>query len=145
MISEWLGIPAAFLAWGFALYVFIISPPTRSARFLVAMLVIDGVAVISSHDNGPFVDAFLGGVFGIPPLPWSNIHQASDWAPVATYLPFLGTTLDSPLVNPLKNPTVRAAIMAIGLAIAVIAFVLPEENLKIFREPFYIVIVVVLA
>jgi hypothetical protein len=43
MISEWLGIPAAFIAWGFALYVFVVAPPTRGARFLVAMLFVDGL------------------------------------------------------------------------------------------------------
>ena len=111
MVSEWLGIPAAFLAWGFALYVFVVAPPTRGARFLVAMLVIDGLAVVSSYDNGFYVNDFLVQVLGVAPLPLNKIHQASDWALIAVYLPFLGMMLDSPLVAPLKRSIVRGAIM----------------------------------
>ena len=56
-MSEWLGIPAAFVAWSFALYVYIVAPKTRGARFLVAMLVTDGFAVISSYGNPEFINA----------------------------------------------------------------------------------------
>ena len=41
MFIDWLGIPAAILAWVFALYVYIVAPPTRGARFLVGMLLVD--------------------------------------------------------------------------------------------------------
>ncbi len=122
MVSEWLGIPAAFIAWGFALYVFVVAPPTRGARFLVAMLVVGGLAVISSYQNGPYVNGFLAQVFSMAPLPFDTIHQASDWAVIAVYLPFLGMMLDSPLVAPLKWPIARGVILYGGLAIALSMF-----------------------
>ena len=95
-MSEWLGIPAAFVAWGFALYVYIVAPPTRGARFLVAVLVIDGLAVISSYGNLAFVNPFLVDTLGLPAVPL-QVHQASDWALIAVYLSFLGMMLRSPL------------------------------------------------
>ena len=140
MVSEWLGIPAAFIAWGFALYVFVVAPPTRGARFLVAMLVVDGLAVISSYENGPYVNDFLAQVFGVAPLPFSTIHQASDWALIAVYLPFLGLMLDSPLVAPLKQPIARGVILFGGLAIALSMFFLPQQTRALFNVPFYVVI-----
>ncbi len=145
MVSEWLGIPAAFLAWGFALYVFVVAPPTRGARFLVAMLVIDGLAVVSSYDNGYYVNDFLVQVLGVAPLPLNRIHQASDWALIAVYLPFLGMMLDSPLVAPLKRPIIRDAVLFGGLAIALSMLFLPEQTRVVFRVPFYVVICIVLA
>ncbi len=145
MVSDWLGIPAAFVAWGFALYVFVVAPPTRGARFLVAMLVVDGFAVISSWNNGIYVDRALANTFGLTISNWWKIHQASDWAIVAVYLPFLGLTLQSPLVAPLKNGIVRGAILLGGFAIALSIFFLPRETGELFRVPFYIVICVVLA
>jgi len=51
MVSEWLGIPAAFVAWGFALYVYVVAPPTQGARFLVAMLVVDCLSVDENNDR----------------------------------------------------------------------------------------------
>ena len=144
MVSEWLGIPAAFVAWGFALYVFVVAPPTRGARFLVAMLFIDGLAVVSSFDNGMYVDRFFVQVLGTGPLPAGEIHQASDWALIAVYLPFLGLMLDSPLVAPLKNSIVRSAALFGGLTIALSMFFLSDETRELFRVPFYIVICVVL-
>lgn len=145
MVSEWLGIPAAFVAWGFALYVFIMAPRTRGARFLVAMLIIDGLAVISSYKNWMYADRFLTETLGVIPLPWAHIHQASDWALIAVYLPFLGMTLDSPLVAPLKRSVFCAMIMFGGLAIALSVFFLSDATRELFRVPFYIVICVVLA
>lgn len=75
-MPEWLGIPAAVIAWGFAVYVFLVAPKTLASRLLIAMLVIDGVAVVSSYDNPNYVDPLTG--FGM--LGWHRIHQASDWA-----------------------------------------------------------------
>lgn len=145
MVSEWLGIPAALVAWGFAIYVLVVAPPTRGARFLVAMLIIDGLAVISSYDNWIYVDRFLIESLGISALPWRHIHQSSDWAMIAVYLLFLGMTLESPLVKPLKHPVIRGAVLSGGLVIALSIFVLSDETLELFRVPFYIVICVVLA
>ncbi len=144
MAAEWLGIPAAFVAWVFALYIFVVAPPTRGARFLVAMLAIDGMAIISSHENPVYVDRFLADAFGLTGLNWRDIHQASDWALIAVYLPFLGMTLESPLVAPLKNVLIRRAILYGGLAIALSMFVLTETTQEHFRVPFYIVICFVL-
>ncbi len=145
MVSEWLGIPAAFVAWSFALYVFVVSPRTRGARFLITMLVIDGLAVISSYDNSVYVDRLLIDSLGLVTLPWWSIHQASDWAMVAVYLAFIGMTLDSPLVRPLKQPIIHNVILFGGLAIALSMFILSREARELFRVPFYIVICVVLA
>ena len=144
MVAAWLGIPAAFVAWGFALYVFIVAPPTRGARFLVAMLVIDGLAVISSFENGIYVNHFLVDTLHLTALPWGHIHQASDWALIAVYLPFLGMTLDSPLVTPLKHPIVSRVALFGGLAIAFFVIFLPEETRDLFRVPFYVIICIVL-
>jgi len=141
MVSDWLGIPAAFVAWGFALYVYVVAPPTRGARFLVAMLVIDGLAVISSFENPDTVNRILGTTFPY----WPQIHQASDWVMIAVYLPFIGMTLQSPLVAPLKKGVVRNAILFVGIAIALLVFFVPEETRELFRNPFYVVICVVLA
>ena len=143
MMAEWLGIPAAFLAWSFALYVAVVAPPSRGARFLVTMLAIDGLAVISSYANWSYADRFLRETVGLA-LPWGHVHQASDWAMIAVYLLFLGMMLDSPLVAPLKRSLARGAIMLGGLAIAVSIFFLPDETRELFRVPFYIVISLVL-
>jgi len=145
MVSEWLGIPAAFIAWGFALYVFVVAPPSRGARYLVAMLIIDGLAVISSYGNSPYVDRILLDLIGWAGFSWPEIHQASDWALIAVYLPFLGMTLDSPLVAPLKNKFVRGISLFGGLAIALSMFFLSDETREWFRVPFYTVICIVLA
>ncbi len=145
MVSAWLGIPAAFVAWSFALYVFVVAPPTRGARFLVAMLIIDGLAVISSYENPIVVDRFFIESLGLNALAWWSIHQASDWALIAVYLPFLGMTLDSPLVAPLKHAVVRGALLFGGLAIALSMFFLSLEAREHFRVPFYIVICIILA
>ena len=134
----WLGIPAAFLAWGFALYVFVVAPPTRGARFLVAMLIADGFAVITSHSNLDYVNPFLESL-GIPGLPgyW---HQVSDWLIVAIYLPFLGMTLSTPLVKPLKNPLVSNTILFGGVAFAFLLPFVSEEFRQTLGTPFYVVI-----
>ena len=143
MIHDWLGIPAAIVAWGFALYVLVVAPPTRGARFLVAMLLADGLAVITSYNNLLYLNPMLEAL-GLPGVPgvW---HQVSDWAVVAIYLPFLGMTLSSPLVAPLKNPIVSRLILFGGLGVAVMLLFLPEEMRARFDVPFYIVICVVLA
>lgn len=139
---EWLGIPAAFLAWGFALYVFVVAPRTRGARFLVAMLVADGFAVITSFSNLAHINLFLISL-GLPGIPWV-LHQISDWIIVAVYLPFLGMTLNTPLVKPLKNPVVSNAILYGGIAIAVLLPFLPEELRSKFNTPFYVIICITL-
>ena len=145
MIHEWLGIPAGFIAWGFAFYVYIVAPSTRGARYLIGMLVVDGLAVISSGSNSEYINPFLTQTLGLPALDWGEIHQASDWAVVAVYLPFLGMTLASPLVGVLKNKIVSNAVLYGGLAIAASMLFLSEEAREHFRVPFYAVISVVLA
>ncbi len=143
MISDWLGIPAAIVAWGFALYVLIVAPPTRGARFLVAMLFADGLAVITSYNNLSYLNPLLESA-GLPGIP-GVLHQVSDWAVVAVYLPFLGMTLSSPLVAPLRIPIVSRVILFGGLAFAAMIPFLPEDVRRSFNVPFYIVICVVLA
>jgi len=138
MISDWLGIPAAIVAWGFALYVLVVAPPTRGARFLIAMLLVDGIAVITSYNNMVYLNPILESI-GLPRVP-GGIHQVSDWAVLAVYLPFVGMTLGSPLVKPLKHPIVSRATLFGGLGIAILIFLLPEDIRSKFNVPFYIVI-----
>ena len=139
---DWLGIPRAFLAWGFALYVFVIAPPSRGARFLVAMLIVDGLAVITSYNNLSHVNPFLEAL-GLPPVPlvW---HQVSDWTLIAIYLPFLRATLHTPLVAPLKNPLISRTVMFGSLAIGFSLLFLSEPVQNGFNIPFYLVICLVL-
>lgn len=143
-MAEWLGIPAALIAWGFALYVFVVAPPTRGARFLVTMLVIDGLAVITSYSNPDYISAYFAAPPGLVPALWV-LHQVSDWALIAVYLPFLGMTLNSPLVAPLKRPIVSRTILFGGLAVALLIPFLPDEVRRLFNVPFYVVICIVLA
>lgn len=143
MVSEWLGIPAALVAWSFALYVLVLAPPTRGARFLVGMLFVDGLAVITSYNNSLYLNPMLEYV-GLPGVP-RVLHQVSDWALVAVYLPFLGMTLSSPLVRPLKHPIVSRLILFGGLGIALLLLFLPENVRLRFNVPFYIVICIALA
>jgi len=138
MISDWLGIPAAIVAWGFALYVFVVAPPTRGARFLIAMLLVDGLAVITSYNNLLYVNPLLASL-GLPLVP-GELHQVSDWAVIAVYLPFVGMTLSSPLANPLKHPIVSRVTLFGGLGIAVLILFLPDDVRQKLNVPFYIVI-----
>ena len=43
----------------FALYAYAVATPTRGVRFLIAMLFVDGLAVITSYDNYLNVNPFL--------------------------------------------------------------------------------------
>jgi hypothetical protein len=140
-LPQWLGVPASFVAFGFALYVFVVAPGTLASRMLVAMLITDGIAVISSYQNSYTVNALLGTDF----LPWGRIHQASDYALVFIYLPFLGLTLNSPLVAPLKGKNARTLLLLTGAISAFAMFVLPETILRFLQAGFYVVICVVLA
>lgn len=142
MVTDWLGIPAALIAWGFALYVFVVAPPSRGARLLVAMLIVDGLAVITSYDNLHYVNSFLE-VLSLPSVPLV-LHQVSDWMLIAVYLPFLGIMLNTPLVAPLKNPLISRAIMVGGLAISFSILFLPKQIQDGFNIPFYLLICVVL-
>ena len=135
---DWLGIPAAFIAWGFALYVYAVAPPSRSARFLIAMLMVDGLAVITGYYNSLYYNPFLVSL-GLPEVP-TVLHQMSDWALVAVYLPFLGMTLNTPLVRPLKHPQISAAILYGGLGFALLLPFLEEDVRLRFNFPFYVVI-----
>ncbi len=137
----WLGVPASIVAWSFALYVYVVAPGTKASRFLIAMLITDGIAVVSSYQNPVFVNEWLG----LQNIPWNRIHQASDWALVAIYLPFIGMTLGSSLVAPLKGRKTRTAILAVGGVATVSMFILPLVALEALRTAFYIVISVVLA
>jgi hypothetical protein len=141
MVHEWLGVPAGIIAWAFAIYVLVVAPPTRGARYLVAMLIIDGFAVISSYSNPEHINAWLG----FEGIPWSEVHQASDWALVAVYLSFIGMMLNSPLVAPLRGSRTRITILTVGGFVAASMFFLPDAAREVFRVPFYIVISVVLA
>ena len=105
---DWLGIPAAILAWSFALYVYLVAPKTLAARLLVMLLIVDGVAVISSHNNWTYVDVLLD--LGLDA--WWRIHVASDFAVIVTYLAFIGVTVNSPLARPFGSKKVRWGLAA---------------------------------
>ncbi len=143
MIVEWMGIPAALIAWGFALYVLVVAPPTRGARLLAVMLLVDGFAVITSHNNLLYVNPALEAA-GMPTVP-QVMHQVSDWVLIAVYLPFLGMTLSSPLVRPLRKPIVSRLILFGGLGFAVAILFMSEALRERLNVPFYLVIVIVLA
>lgn len=140
-MGDWLGVPAAFVAWSFALYVFAVAPKTIAARFLIAMLVVDGIAVISSFYNPGHLESWLNN----PGIPWDHIHQASDWALVALYLPFIGMTLRTPLVSPLKLKSTRITILSFGAVATASIFFLAEPLRLALRPAFYIVISISLA
>ncbi len=139
-MPEWLGIPAAVIAWGFAVYVFLVAPKTLASRLLIAMLVIDGVAVVSSYDNPIYVDRLTE--FGL--LRWWQIHQASDWAVITVYLAFLGVAVRSPLTRPFRNPRIRLALLTLGATLATGMFFRDEQSLRAMQPPLYATIAVVL-
>jgi hypothetical protein len=136
----WLGIPAAFIAWSFALYVFLVAPRTLAARLLVALLVIDGIAAISSYGNPPFLEAILP----LEQLHWYQIHQASDWLVMAIYLAFIGVTVRSPLTRPFRRPAVRLALAAAGTLLAAWMFFLDIPQLTAMMPFLYPTIAIVL-
>lgn len=138
MMLDWLGIPAGLMAWAFALYVFIVAPRTRGAWFLIAMLFVDGLAVITSHNSHLYVNPFLASL-GLPVMQ-PVLHQVSDWALVAVYLPFVGMTLQSPIAAPLRQPLIGGGILLGGLGVALLLFFLPEDVRMKFNVPFYLVI-----
>ncbi len=133
-MPDWLGIPAALIAWSFALYVFIVAPKTTAARLLVALLVVDGIAVVSSYGNSIFFDPYIGS-FG--QLRWWQIHQASDWLVITFYLAFIGVTVRSPLTRPLRAPKVRWVLLVSGLMLAAWMFTKDEAELTAMVPALY--------
>ncbi len=139
-MPDWLGIPAAFIAWGFALYVFQVAPKTLAARLLIALLVIDGIAVISSYGNSYVIDPHIG----LGETRWWQIHQASDWLVITFYLAFIGVTVRSPLTRPLRKSGVRSALMVVGTVLAFSMFFLSKSSLEAMMPALYPTIVLTL-
>ncbi len=139
-MPDWLGIPAAFIAWGFALYVFLVAPKTLAARLLIALLVIDGIAVISSYGNSYVIDPHIG----LGETRWWQIHQASDWLVITFYLAFIGVTVRSPLTRPLRKSGVRSALMVVGTVLAFSMFFLSKSSLEAMTPALYPTIVLTL-
>jgi hypothetical protein len=137
---QWLGIPAAFIAWGFAIYVAMVAPRTLAARLLIALLVIDGIAVISSYGNIVYVDRLAQ--WG--DMRWWQIHQASDWLVITFYLAFIGVTVRSPLTRPFRKPLVRGALLATGSALAISMFFFDIPTLEGMTPILYPTIAIVL-
>ncbi len=101
------------------------------------MLLVDGLAVFTSYDNHLYFNPVFSSLgFELTPV-W---HQFSDWALVAVYLPFLGVTLNTPLVAPLKKPVVANTILVVGLLFAFALFWMPDETRAQFNVPFYMAI-----
>lgn len=111
---DWLGAAAALIAWAFSLYVYLVAPRTLSSRLLVAMLIVDGVAVVSSGSSWLSIDRFLH----LGEAVWWRVHAASDWALVGVYLAFIGATVSSPLARPLAGPRVRRVLIGGGALMA---------------------------
>jgi len=139
-MPDWLGIPAAFIAWIFALYVFLVAPKILAARLLIALLVIDGIAVISSYGNSYIIDAYIG----LGETRWWQIHQASDWLVITFYLAFIGVTVRSPLTNPFRSPAAMWGLIGVGSAMALWMFFLDKEELTGFMPVLYPAIVITL-
>ncbi|WP_439106128.1 hypothetical protein [Congregibacter sp.] len=126
---EWLGSLAALVAWGFALYVYWVSPRTKSSSLLVLMLFVDGLAVISSGTSWPFVDRLIN--LGKPF--WWRVHVASDWALIGVYLTFIGTTVESSLAKPMRGPRTQLFVLIAGVIMAALMMPLQVET---FRSEF---------
>ena len=80
---------------------------------------------------------------GLPDLPRAS-HQVSDWILVVLYLPFIGMTLNTPLVKPFKHPIGKNITLYGGCAFALSIFLMPEDFRKLFDAPFYLVICITL-
>ena len=140
-ITDWLGVPGALVAWGCAIYILVVSRNSLISRVLVALLIVDGIAIVTSGRTGPLVEEWLGADW----LSTSRLHQASDWALVAIYLSFIGMTLRSPLVSPLKSRGVQVTILVAGAIISTSMLVLPNEVRGPLVGPFYLAISMSLA
>jgi uncharacterized membrane protein YebE (DUF533 family) len=134
------GYLGAVLAFGFAVYLAMVAPGSRASRMLIALLIVDGIAIATGTAAG----VLLRQTFGIPGELIGAIHQASDWALVAIYLPFLGTALASKLVAPLRGRKVQGAILCIGAIVSIAILLLPRAATQPLILPFYAVISIVL-
>lgn len=139
-MPDWLGIPAAFIAWAFAFYVYLVAPRTLAARLLIVLLVVDGIAAISSYGNSYVIDQYVG----LGEVRWWQIHQASDWLVITSYLAFIGVTVRSPLTRPLRPPIVRWGLLAIGCTLAFWMFFLSKAELIEMMPALYPTIVITL-
>jgi len=131
-----IGYLGAVLAWGFAAYLFVVAPGSRSSRILIALLLVDGVAIATGGAMG----ALLQQRFGVDRALLGALHQASDWALVTIYLPFIGTALTSKLVRPLKGRATQNAIFAVGALVTLAILLSPRPVVAPLIAPFYLVI-----
>jgi hypothetical protein len=138
--SASVGIIGAILAWGFALYVAVVAQRSSSSWFLIALLIVDGFAVVTSGGMPVLYARWLPIEPSVTLAITGAVHQASDWALVAIYLPFIGITLPSGLVAPLKGEKVRWTVLAVGAVIAASMLVLPREVRAPLSRPFYFVV-----
>lgn len=139
-MPEWLGIPAAFIAWSFALYVYLVAPRTLAARLLIALLIVDGIAVISSYGNSYVIDAYIG--WG--ETRWWQIHQASDFLVITYYLAFIGVTVRTPLTRPFRGSLARWVLLILGSFLAIGMFFLDKPGLEKMMPVLYPTMVITL-
>ena len=135
-----IGLAGAILAWGFALYVAVVAQRSTSSWFLIALLIVDGFAVATSGSTPVLYVRWLQTEPSAILAVTGPIHQASDWALVAIYLPFIGITLSSGLVAPLKSEKIRWVILSVGAIVAASMLVLPLEVRAPLVRPFYLVV-----
>ena len=139
---DWLGFASIFVAWSFALYIYLVAPKTRGAKYLIAILIVDGIALMTAGNIYPYFSAIFQSI-GLPDLPNAS-HQVSDWILVVLYLPFIGMTLKTPLVKPFKHPVGKNITLYGGSAFALSIFFMPEDVRQLFNAPFYLVICITL-
>ena len=144
-MGDWLGLPAAFIAWALALYIYLVAARNRTTWLLIGLLIADGFAVSTSYYNSLYYNPILVSL-GLPAIENVRVwHQASDWALMSFYVAFIGAILKSPLVSWLRRPVVGNTILCIGLAFSASIFWLPEWFLELVAIPFYVAICVILS
>lgn len=140
---DWFAFASIFVAWSFALYIYLVAPRTLGAKYLITILIVDGVALMTAGNIYPYFSHIFHSL-GLPDLPRGS-HQVSDWILVALYLPFLGMTLKTPLVKPFKHPIGKNITLYGGCGFALSIFFMPEDVRNLFNAPFYLIICITLS
>jgi len=140
-IAAWLGLFGAALAWGLALYIGLVGQHTRQVLFLMALLVVDGFAIVTGGVTG----GWLRQDVGLAPTFIGAVHQASDWLLVGIYLPFVGMTVPSRLAGPLKNRRLQAGILTVSALVAISILLMPLSMRVALNRPFYVVVILALS
>jgi hypothetical protein len=110
-----LALVAVAMCWGFAVVLYRTGAPGSMARMLSALLLVEGITLVSTG----YIDLFLGEPLREHRLypAWFKfeeiVHTLGDCAMLALYPPFLAAALKSKLTTPFASRQAR-----IGLAVA---------------------------